>query len=286
MKIKPGTPYPLGATWDGQGVNFALFSENATKVELCLFDSPDSEQESTTIVMPEQTDLVWHAYLPDIRPGQLYGYRVHGPYDPANGHRFNPNKVLLDPYAKTIGREISWDDSLFGYKVGGEEKDFAIDDRDSAAFAPLARVIDPGFDWGDDRRRTPPGTRRSSTRSTPRGSPRTTPRSPRPSEGHMPAWPATPPIEHFKKLGITAVELLPVHYHLDDRHLLEKDLVNYWGYNTLGFLAVDDHYGGDEPRRRVQGDGQGPAPGRDRGHPRRRLQPHGRGEPHRAPPWR
>ena len=121
MKIKPGSPNPLGATWDGHGVNFALFSENATKVELCLFDSPHSEKESLRITMPEQTDLVWHAYVPDIRPGQLYGYRVHGPYDPDNGQRFNPNKVLLDPYAKAIGREIIWDDSLFGYVVGGEK---------------------------------------------------------------------------------------------------------------------------------------------------------------------
>ena len=152
MKTKPGHPYPLGATWDGKGVNFALFSENATKVELCLFDSPDAAKESSRIAMPEQTDLVWHAYLPDVRPGQLYGYRVHGPYEPANGHRFNPNKVLLDPYAKAIGRDVRWDDSMFAYKLGDEAEDLAFDDRDSAAFAPLARVIDPAFDWGDDER--------------------------------------------------------------------------------------------------------------------------------------
>jgi isoamylase len=120
MKTKPGTPNPLGATWDGKGVNFALFSENATKVELCLFDSPDSPNESFRVTMFEQTDLVWHIYLPDIKPGQLYGYRVHGPYEPANGHRFNPNKVLLDPYAKAIGREVRWDDSLFAYKLDDE----------------------------------------------------------------------------------------------------------------------------------------------------------------------
>ena len=152
MKTKPGHPYPLGATWDGKGVNFALFSENATKVELCLFDSPEATNESVKIRMPEQTDLVWHAYLSDIRPGQLYGYRVDGPYDPANGHRFNVNKVLLDPYAKSIGRDVKWDDSMFAYKIGGEEEDLAFDDRDNAAFAPLARVIDTAFDWGNDSR--------------------------------------------------------------------------------------------------------------------------------------
>jgi len=247
VKIKPGTPYPLGATWDGQGVNFALFSENATKVELCLFESPEATQESFRIFMFEQTDLVWHIYLPDVRPGQLYGYRVHGPYDPANGHRFNHNKVLLDPYAKTIGREIIWDDSLFGYKVGGEEEDFAFDDRDSAAFAPLARVIDPSFDWGDDRRPYTAWHKTVIYEVHTKGYTKKNPEVPAQERGTYAGLASDASIAHLKKLGVTAVELLPVHYHLDDRHLLEKGLVNYWGYNTLGFLAVDRDYGMENP---------------------------------------
>src|SRR6516162_6956598 len=136
MRVWPGNPYPLGATWDGAGVNFALFAENATKVELCLFDAPDATHEAHRIRLKEYTDKVWHAYLPDVMPGQLYGYRVHGPYEPARGHRFNPNKVVLDPYAKLIGRNLRWDDSLFGYKVGDEQADLSFDDRDSAPHAP------------------------------------------------------------------------------------------------------------------------------------------------------
>ena len=138
MRVWPGRPYPLGATWDGAGVNFALFSEHATKVELCLFDSADADKETHRIPLKEHTDQVWHCYLPDVQPGQLYGYRVHGPYEPAKGHRFNPNKVLLDPYAKAIGRDLRWDDSLFGYKIGDPNADLSFDDRDNAAFAPLA----------------------------------------------------------------------------------------------------------------------------------------------------
>ena len=141
MRIWPGRPYPLGATWDGVGVNFALFSEHATKVELCLFDSPDSKTESERIELRDQTDQVWHCYLPDVLPTQLYGYRVHGPFEPANGHRFNANKLLLDPYAKLIGRDVKWDDSLFGYKIGDAQIDLSMDERDSAPFAPLASVV-------------------------------------------------------------------------------------------------------------------------------------------------
>src|SRR5436190_233424 len=154
MRIWPGRPYPLGATWDGSGVNFALFSENATKVELCLYEAADLSKENQRIRIKENTDQVWHCYLPDALPGQHYGYRVHGPYEPAKGHRFNPNKVVLDPYAKLLGRDVRWDDAVFGYKIG--QDDLSFDDRDSAAFAPLGAVIDPAFTWGDDRRpRTP-----------------------------------------------------------------------------------------------------------------------------------
>ena len=154
MKILPGFPYPLGATWDGTGVNFAIFSEDATAVELCLFDSADATVESTRVPLPEQTDQVWHGYLRDTRPGQLYGYRVHGPYDPGAGLRFNPAKVLIDPYAKAVGRTVRWHDSLFGYRLDAPE-DTAPDERDSAAYAPLAAVVDQAFTWGDDR---PPRT--------------------------------------------------------------------------------------------------------------------------------
>src|SRR5215210_6984882 len=155
MRVWPGLPYPLGATWDGAGVNFALFSENATKVELCLFDGPEATVESEKIALPEQTDLIWHCYLPDVQPDQLYGYRVHGPYEPEKGHRFNHNKVVLDPYAKAVGRDLTWDDSLHGYTLGHPDADLSFDARDSAAFAPLAAVVDPAFTWGDDR---PPRT--------------------------------------------------------------------------------------------------------------------------------
>ncbi|MGC3990073.1 MAG: hypothetical protein QM796_10420 [Chthoniobacteraceae bacterium] len=157
-RVWPGRPYPLGATFDGAGVNFAIYSEHATKVELCLFDSVDAEKESCRVELREHTDQVWHGYLPECEPGQLYGYRVHGPYEPQNGHRFNPNKVLLDPYAKAIGRTPVWDDSLFAYKVG--QDDLSYDERDSAPFAALASVIDTAFTWGDDRARARRGTRR------------------------------------------------------------------------------------------------------------------------------
>ena len=160
LRVWPGLPYPLGATWDGVGVNFALFSEHATRVELCLFDSVDAEVESLTIPLPEQTDMVWHGYLPDVQPGQLYGYRVHGPYAPHAGHRFNPNKLVLDPYAKVVGRPVRWDDSLFGFRTGARTTR-RFDDRDSAPYAPLcagsSTPRSPGATIGRCARR---GTRR------------------------------------------------------------------------------------------------------------------------------
>src|SRR5262245_32420648 len=155
MRVWPGSPHPLGATWDGKGVNFALFSEHATKVELCLFEAVDAKTEAQLIPLPEYTDQVWHGYLPEVLPGQLYGYRVHGPYEPAHGHGFNPHKVVLDPYAKLIGRDVQWSDECFAYRLGDPEGDLSFDERDSAPYAPLAVVIDPAFTWGDDR---PPRT--------------------------------------------------------------------------------------------------------------------------------
>jgi isoamylase len=247
MKTKPGHPYPLGATWDGRGVNFALFSEHATRVELCLFDSPEAPKESQRVPLQEQTDLVWHTYIPDLRPSQLYGYRVHGPYDPSHGHRFNPNKVVLDPYAKAIGRDVHWDDSMFAYKLGGPEEDLAFDDRDSAAFAPLARVINPDFDWGGDRRPNTAWHKTIIYEAHVKGFTKKMPGVPEVLRGTYAGLATDAAINHLTKLGVTAIELLPVHYHIDDRYLLDKCLVNYWGYNTLGFFAPDYRYSGPDP---------------------------------------
>jgi len=236
-RVWPGRPYPLGATWDGRGVNFALWSERATRVELCLFDSPDAERESVRIPLQEQTDMVWHAFLPDIAPGQLYGYRVHGLYEPQHGHRFNPNKILLDPYAKMVGRLTRWDDSLFGYTVGSPDEDLSFDERDSAAYAPLGAVIDPAFTWGDDRRPNTPMHETLIYEMHVRGLTKLHPKIPENVRGTYAGLASAPVIRYLKNLGITAVELLPVHHFLQDRHLVERGLANYWGYNTLGFFA-------------------------------------------------
>ncbi|MGO9463465.1 MAG: glycogen debranching protein GlgX [Isosphaeraceae bacterium] len=242
MRIWPGQPYPRGATWDGAGTNFALFSENATKVELCLFDSPDAQRESQRVTLPEQTDLVWHGYLPDVLPGQLYGYRVHGPYEPASGHRFNPHKIVLDPYAKAIGRDLRWDDVLFGYRIGDPAGDLSFDERDSAPFAPLAQVIDVAFTWGDDRPLRHPWHRTLIYEAHVKGLTKLHPGVPENLRGTYAGLASEPILRHLAELGVTAVELLPIHYHVDDRFLVDKGLVNYWGYNTLGFFAPDPRY--------------------------------------------
>jgi len=241
-RVWPGRPYPLGATWDGKGVNFAIYSENATKVELCLFDSVNSQRESQRIVLPERNDQVWHVYCPDVAPGQLYGYRFSGPYDPNRGHRFNQNKVLLDPYAKLITRGVRWDDSLFGYKIGGEEGDLSFDDRDSAPFAPLGIVIDPAFTWGDDRRPNIPMHKSVIYELHVKGFTKLHPEIPEALRGSYAGLASDPAINHLKSLGVTAVELLPVQFHVSDRSLVEKGLSNYWGYNTLGFFAPHPGY--------------------------------------------
>ena len=241
-RVWPGKPYPLGATWDGRGVNFALYSEHATKVELCLFDSQDAETESERIPMPEQSDLVWHVFLPDVAPGQLYGYRVYGPYEPQNGHRFNPNKVLLDPYAKLIGRSTRWDDSLFGYTIGSPDGDLSFDERDSAPFAPLAAVIDPAFTWGDDRPPLTPMHRTVIYEMHVRGFTKRHPGVPKKLQGTYAGLASKAVIQHLKSLGITAVELMPIHFFLQDRHLLDRGLANYWGYNTLNYFAPESDY--------------------------------------------
>ena len=242
MRVWPGRSYPLGATWDGAGVNFALFSEHATKVELCLFDSVEAAKETERIPVKEYTDMVWHCYLPDVQPDQLYGYRVSGPYDPANGHRFNPNKILLDPYAKAVGRDLRWDDSLFGYKVGDPDADLTIDDRDNAAFAPLGAVVDSAFTWGDDRSPRTPWHQTLIYELHVKGFTKRMPGVPEKFQGTYAGLASESAIQHLTSLGVTAVELMPVHHHVDERHLVEKKLCNYWGYNTLAFFAPDLRY--------------------------------------------
>ncbi len=239
--VWPGNPYPLGATWDGGGVNFALFSEHAEKVELCLFD-PKGRREIDRIPLPERTDLVWHGYLPQVRPGQLYGYRVHGPYQPEAGHRFNPHKLLLDPYARVIENQIKWSDAHFGYKVGHRREDLSFDRRDSAPGMPKCRVIDPAFTWGDDK---PPKISWHETviyELHVKGFTQLNPHLPPPLRGTYAGLASEPAIAHLKHLGVTAVELMPVHAFVDDRHLVEKGLRNYWGYNSIGYFAPEMRY--------------------------------------------
>ncbi len=242
MRVWPGKSYPLGASWDGAGVNFALFSEHATKVELCLFDSVDAPNETLRITLPEQTDLVWHGYLPDVRPGHAYGYRVHGQYDPKAGHRFNAHKIVLDPYAKAIGRTVQWSDEMFGYRVGDPAEDLSFDERDNAAHAPLAVVIDPAFTWGDDRPPRTPWHKTIIYETHVKGFTRRHREVPEELRGTYTALTTEPVLRHLTELGVTAVELLPVHHHVDDRHLVERKLGNYWGYNTLAFLAPHSAY--------------------------------------------
>ncbi len=238
--VWPGRPYPLGAVWDGEGVNFALFSEHAHDVELCLFD-PKGRREVDRIRMRWQDDQVWHCYLPEARPGLLYGYRVYGPYDPRKGLRFNPHKLLLDPYAKHIVGSIKWSDALFGYKIG-PRADLTMDRRDSAAGMPKCRVVDTAFSWGDDR---PPRTPWHDTviyELHVKGFTIRHPEIPPQYRGTYAGLSSAPSIEHLKRLGITAIELMPVHTFVDDRILVQKGLRNYWGYNSIGFFAPDMRY--------------------------------------------
>jgi isoamylase len=240
VRVWPGDPYPLGATWTGVGVNFAVFSAHATKVELCLFDSPDATMEAARIELPEHHDMVWHGFLPDARPNQLYGFRVHGPYDPQQGHRFNPNKVVMDPYAKSVARTIRWADEMFGYVVSGDENaDLTFDPRDNGAFAPLAAVVDPAFTWGDDRRLRTPWHNTVIYEMHVRGFSRLHPDIPEALRGTYEALTTEPAIQHLTRLGVTAVELMPVHHHARDRHLEDQGLTNYWGYNSFGYFAPE-----------------------------------------------
>lgn len=240
MRKWPGNPFPLGATWDGGGTNFALFSEHATGVELCLFDSSEPGATETRMPLAECNAHVWHAYLPDVSPGQLYGYRVSGPHAPEDGHRFNPRKLLLDPYAKLVARQIHWDNALYGYPVSRDDREF--DDRDSAAFAPLAAVVDSAFTWGDDRFPCTPWHRTVVYECHVKGFTKKMPGVPERLRGTYGGLASDAAIEHLLSLSVTAVEFLPVHHRADDRHLQQKGLSNYWGYNTLAFFAPDTRF--------------------------------------------
>ena len=221
-------------------MNFSLFSESSESVELCLFDeSGGSEQR---IRIRERTSGAWHIYLPDVGPGQLYGYRVYGPYDPSRGLRFNPNKLLLDPYAKAIGRKLVWADELFGYALGHPDGDLAFDERDSGPFAPLAAVIDPTFDWAGDIRPAHQPHEAIIYEAHVRGMTMLHPEVPESLRGTYAGIASPPILRHLRELGITAIELMPVHYFLNDRHLVDQGLRNYWGYNTLGFFAPEPTY--------------------------------------------
>jgi isoamylase len=235
-----GFPFPRGATWDGRGVNFSLFSESSESVELCLFDRLGKHE--TRIRIRERTNGAWHVYLPGLGPDQLYGYRVYGPYDPHTGLRFNPNKLLLDPYAKAIGRGLTWADELFAYQLGDPDGDLTFDDRDSAPFAPLGAVTDPSFDWSGERRPRHPSHETLIYEAHVRGMTMLHPQVPERLRGTYAGLASEPIIAHLKGLGITAIELMPVHYFLDDRHLIDRGLRNYWGYNTLGFFALEPSY--------------------------------------------
>ncbi len=240
--IYPGKPYPLGATWDGEGVNFALFAENATGVDLCLFETRESIVESVKIRIKEVSHRVWHVYVPGLKPGQLYGYRVYGPYDPQNGHRFNPNKLLIDPYAKSIAGTIQWHDALFGYELGHEDQDLSFSEVDSAPYIPKSAVIDPNFDWEDDKPPAIPYHKTIIYEMHVKGFTQMHPEIPENIRGKYAglAHPAT--IKYLKELGVNAVELMPVHHFVNDRILSDKSLSNYWGYNSIGFFAPDARY--------------------------------------------
>ncbi len=239
-RVSEGLPNPLGAIWDGLGVNFALFSANATKVEVCLFDDA-GQTELERIELPEYTDEIWHGYLPDARPGTIYGYRVHGPYEPAQGHRCNPNKLLLDPYARSIVGNLEWNPAVFGYQMETGD-DTTYDERDSAPFMPKCRVIDPAFTWGRDQ---PPRNHWDRTviyELHVRGYTKLHPAVPEPLRGTFRGLTHPDVIRHIKSLGVTAVELMPIHTFVNDDYLLNKGLTNYWGYNTISFFSPARRY--------------------------------------------
>jgi isoamylase len=246
-RIKEGLPYPRGAWWDGKGVNFSLFSAHATKVEVCLFDQT-GQKETQRIELPEFTNEIWHGYVPDIGPGTVYGYRVHGPYEPEAGHRFNPNKLLLDPYARAHIGELQWNPACFGYQLESED-DLSFDERDSAPFVPKCVVVDPNFDW--QRGKHVPWDHTVIYEMHVRGYTKRHPAVPENERGTFAGLAHKEVIDYIKSLGVTTVELLPVHTFINDSYLLDKGLNNYWGYNSIGFFAPDPRYSAN-PARSLQ----------------------------------
>ncbi|HEY2538894.1 MAG TPA: glycogen debranching protein GlgX [Stellaceae bacterium] len=239
-QVREGLPFPLGATWDGEGVNFALFSAHATKVELCLFDD-SGKREIARIELPEFTDEIWHGYITGVHPGSIYGYRVHGPYEPDSGHRFNPNKLLLDPYARGHFGDLSWDPAVFGYQLESED-DTTFDERDSAPFMPKCVVVDPNFDWkGEPGRGTVPWEHTVIYEMHLRGYTKLHPQLPEEWRGTYKGLSGAV-IDYIRSLGVTSVELLPIHTFINDSLLLDRGLTNYWGYNSIGFFAPDPRY--------------------------------------------
>jgi glycogen operon protein len=244
-QVRDGLPYPHGASWDGEGVNFALFSANATKVEVCLFDELGKE-EVQRIELPEFTNEIWHGYVVGLEPGTVYGFRVHGPYAPEQGHRFNPNKLLLDPYARSHVGSLKWDDACFGYTIGAENADLSFDERDSAPFVPKSVVVDPTFDWlPNTGRRSVPWHKTIIYELHVRGYTKLHPALPEHERGTFAGLGRKEVVEYIHSLGVTSIELLPIYTFVNDRPLLEKGLTNYWGYNTLGFFAPDPRYAAD-----------------------------------------
>ncbi len=241
VEVWPGTNHPLGATWNGSGVNFALFSESAEGVELVLYDV-DAIEERVRIAVTEQTDGVWHCYLPEARPGQGYGYRVHGPYEPKKGLRFNANKLLLDPYARALSGTLQWSDELFGYEIGHSDADLSFDSRDSAADTLKGIIVDPAFTWGSDQSPDIPWHETIIYEAHVRGMTMRHPAVEEKLRGTYEGLATPAVIDHLLKLGVTSVELMPVHHSISDRHLQEAGLSNYWGYNSIGFFAPDSRY--------------------------------------------
>jgi glycogen operon protein len=239
--MDPGRPYPLGATWDGRGVNFALFSAHAERVDLSVFDAR-GRREIARYTLPEYTDEVWHGYLPDLRPGALYGYRVYGPYEPAYGHRFNHHKLLLDPYAKALSGSVRWSDANYGYRIGAPRADLSFDRRDNASGMPKCMVVDTAFTWGDDRAPRVPWMKTVMYELHVRGFTKLHPDVAPALRGTFAGLAAPRVIDYLHRLGVTTIELLPVHAFVDDRYLVEKRLRNYWGYNSIGFFAPEVRY--------------------------------------------
>ena len=246
-RVSEGSPFPRGATWDGNGVNFSLFSANATKVEVCLFDGA-GERELRRIELPEFTNEIWHGYVTGIGPSTVYGYRVYGPYDPGAGHRFNANKLLLDPYARAHTGELKWDPAIFGYTIGADGGDLSFDERDSAPFVPKCVVVDPNFDWqGEPNRRPAPWGHTVLYEAHVRGYTKRHPEVPEHQRGTFAGLGSPKVIDYIKTLGVTSVELLPVHTFVTESHLTERGGTNYWGYNSIGFFAPDPRYASDRP---------------------------------------